>query len=37
MATTEVLAGTGSETVRLSMTTDDGEVVTIDVSAKLRE
>ena len=37
MDTTEVLAGTWSETVRLSMATDDGEVVRIDVNVKLRE
>ena len=33
----ELLAGTSSETVILSMVTDDGEVVRIDVSVKLRE
>ena len=35
MESTEVPAGT--ETVRLSMITDDGEVVRIDVSVRLRE
>ena len=35
MDPTEVLAGT--ETVRLPMTTDDCEVVRIDVSVRLRE
>ena len=37
MDPTEVLAGTSSETVILSMATNDGEVVRIDVSVKLRE
>ena len=34
MDTTELLTGTSSETV---MATNDGEVVRIDVSVKLRE
>ena len=37
MNLTEVLEGTGSETVRLSMATDDGETVRNGVSVRLRE
>ena len=37
MDPTDVLEGTGSETVRLSMTIDDGEVTMNSVCVRLRE
>ena len=37
MDPTEVLGGTRSETVRLSMITDDGEIVRIGVGIRLKD